>query len=112
MTIAPVVSVTDELIAELERDGVVKAKACAPLDTLRLIKEIRRLRAEVEALRADSARLDWMLSEGCVMECMNGTASPVVYRLYWHGDDEAQSEWYPSKRTAIDTAMQSDTEGN
>jgi hypothetical protein len=60
MTKPPVVSVTDELISEIERDAVVKAKACAPLDTLRLIKEICRLRAEVEALLVDAGRYRWL----------------------------------------------------
>jgi hypothetical protein len=84
MTSAPVVSVTEELIAELERDGVVKAKACAPLDTLRLIKEIRRLRAENEALRVDAGR----------------------YRHYRLG--MVSPELLDQN---IDTAMQSNTEG-
>lgn len=126
MTTSPVMSITEELVAELEalasecgqhgtnwyeprhmeafpeyacdQDFVV---AASPATILALLAE----RAE---LNRDAGRLEWMMSESCVLECMNGTVSPVVYRLYWHGEDVAQSEWYPSKRAAIDAAMQSD----
>lgn len=78
MNSAPVVSITDELLAEIEREAVVKAKACAPLDTLRLIKELRRLRAELEALRleADYANNNHMASLMLVADIRAAAGDP------------------------------------
>ena len=69
---------------------------------------ILALLAERAELLRDAERLDWFIKECCVMECMNGSASPVVYRIYWSHEAEGQREWYASPRAAIDSAMQSE----
>ena len=61
---------TDEALARLEdqlKHGVMTFSA---LDLRDLIAELRRLRAEVEALREDKERLDWLLdNEPSIPSC-------------------------------------------
>ena len=101
MTTPPVVSVTDELIAELEAVAHTGKGAfmieCA---------EVHALLAERAELKRDAGRLDWMISEQCIMRVQNGTCSPMVYSLWWSTLSEGQREWYVSPRAAIDAAMQ------
>ena len=67
---------------------------------------ILALLAERAELLRDAERLDWFIKECCVMECMNGSAWPVIYRIYWSHEAEGQREWHASPRAAIDAAMQ------
>ena len=69
---------------------------------------ILALLAERAELLRDAERLDWFIKECCVMECMNGSAWPVIYRIYWSHEAEGQREWHASPRKAIDAAMQSE----
>ena len=62
-------------------------------------------RAEVEALRKDAARLDFMVSQRALINSQNGTASPTVYRVCWPSESRQWADWYPSERDAIDAAM-------
>ena len=52
----------------------------------------------------DAKRMEWMLAERCIIESQNGIGSPTVYRVVWRSLGEAQSEWYPTEREAIDHA--------
>jgi|688.fasta_scaffold101027_8 hypothetical protein len=101
MTTTPIKSITDELLAEIDQccqrfNGGFMIESS---EAIGLVSEIRRLRAENEALRGDKALLDWLadpeneignvqLPTKCVMENMG------------------------SLRDAIRQAMQSNTEGN
>lgn len=58
----------------------------------------------LERAALDTKRLEWMLAERCIIESQNGTGSPTVYRVVWPSLGEAQSEWYPTEREAIDHA--------
>ena len=100
MTSSPVVSLTDELLAEIERDAVAKAKACAPLDALRLIKEICRLRAEVEAMRVDAERYHWLRAQGFATI----KPEPDQLTLFTVASQHVEAE---NLDAAIDAAMQS-----
>jgi hypothetical protein len=102
MSTALVVSVTDELVEQLS------ALTCRDEGGAVLIHadQMSALLAERAELLRDAKRLDWFIKECCVMECANGSASPVVYRIYWSHEAEGQREWYASPRKAIDAAMQ------
>jgi hypothetical protein len=96
-------TITDELVAELEQLAHL-GNGGFVIDSA----EVYVLLAERAELKRDAERLDFMISECCVMECM--PSEPPAYRLYWHDADAAQSEWYSSKRAAIDAAMQTNKE--
>lgn len=96
-TTSPVTSITDELLAEIE---AADSTAYYPASDMQII--VARLRAAEQ----DSARLDWYINQCCVMECMNGMGSPLIYRLCWPQEGEHQTEWYSSREAAIDAAMQ------
>ena len=105
MTTGLVISVTDELVAAIERRAIgYKPESSACITHAELVA----LLAERAALLRDAERLDWFIKECCVMECMNGSESPVVYRIYWSHEAEGQREWHASHRAAIDAAMQSE----
>ena len=100
-------TVTDELLAELDRgvrvvwhddDSVVIA-----VDAL--TAELLRLRAENAELAKDAGRLDYMIGDQAIVYEQNGTASPTVYSLSWPVERCTQTEWHKSARDAIDTAM-------
>ena len=59
---------------------------------------------EVQALRKDAERLDFMISEECQIQSLS-TPNEVRHRLYWPDADEAQCEWSVNPRAAIDAAM-------
>ena len=121
-----VISLTDELVEELEalakksdaagEDWVSYADLAGTLENKCDIDyivdaspaTILALLAERAELLRDAERLDWFIKECCVMECANGSASPVVYRIYWSHEAEGQREWRASPRAAIDAAMQSE----
>lgn len=164
MTTSIVQSITDEQLAEIERDAIARGKlkqgqceggkqltkayACnhcgaGPQNGCRqplpqryasaptILSVIARLRAaevllagaeerarllldsknqwadRARSYELDAKRLDFMLAAGCVMQSMNGTNSPVVFRLYWPQEGEQQDAWYPTEREAIDAAMES-----
>jgi hypothetical protein len=100
MTTTPITSITDELIESLENGAPALAETCTIPGRMMagLLTELRRLRAENEALRGDKELLDWLadpenevgnvqLPTKCVMENMG------------------------SLRDAIRQAMQSNTAG-
>lgn len=90
MTSAPVVSITGDLLSEIE-EGCYESVA-DPYELLsEYAAELRRLRSEVQALRADAWRYRWTFD--------NCEASSDI-----HGIFEGQAQ--------LDTAMQSNTEGN
>jgi hypothetical protein len=103
MTSAPVVSVNDELLAEIESqaqskhsDGFKLVHNIECLTVLTLTTELRRLRAENEALRVDAVRYRWLRDA-----CDNDPGNIGIEYADTLGVD-----------AAIDTAMQSNTEGN
>lgn len=103
MTTSPVVTITDELVADLQIDADSHDAATEiPITAA----ELRGLLSERAELKLDAERLSWMIDQECVVAAMNGTNSPMVYRVVWPYDSEFQSEWYPSEREAIDQAMQ------
>lgn len=63
------------------------------------------LRAEVEALRKDTARLDWLIQETAVVHELIGQAGPR-YCVYWPDIDEEQMSVHETPRAAIDAAME------
>lgn len=60
---------------------------------------------EVQALRKDADRLDFMISEECQIQSLS-LSNGVRHRLYWPDADEAQCEWSVNPRAAIDEAME------
>ena len=60
---------------------------------------------EVQALRKDAERLDFLISEECQIQSLS-LSNGVRYRLYWPDIDEAQCELYTDPRAAIDAAME------
>lgn len=110
MTSAPVASVTDELLAEIEREcrtgaddhaGMGNEEESALFDRIgntvsACAAELRRLRAEAQALRVDAGRYQ-------IVKTMCAEAITVWRGFYGFADE------------AVDTyasAMQSNTEGN
>lgn len=102
MTTPIVQGITDEQLAGIEVAVTAMAGAAVPLSPEVVIALIDRLRAA----EADAKRLEFYVRECCVMECMNGYSSPVVYRLYWPHEGEHQDAWHPTERDAIDAAME------
>lgn len=60
---------------------------------------------ELQALREDAERLDFMISEECQIQSLS-LSNGVRHRLYWPDADEAQCEWSVNPRAAIDEAME------
>ena len=60
---------------------------------------------EVQALRKDTERLDFMISEECQIQSLS-TPNEVRHRLGWPDYGETQSEWSVNPRAAIDAAME------
>ena len=60
---------------------------------------------EVQALRKDAERLDFMISEECQIQSLS-TPNEVRHRLSWPDYGEAQSEWFINPRAALDAAME------
>jgi hypothetical protein len=111
MTTTLVISVTDELVAELEAIAEDASFVTRESDSQEYLANLAtRLLAERAELLRDAERLDWFIKECCVMECMNGSAWPVMYRdrRYWSHEAEGRREWHASPRAAIDAAMQSE----
>jgi hypothetical protein len=129
MTSAPVVSVTDELLVEIERVYLAGWEAsgegwnaeypgdahetkpfidrmqqsCLPLTT-----ELRRLRAENEALRVDAGRYRWLRNDSVDV----GGDTVMAAKLDGLGDQISNWLFGGAIDSAIDTAMKSNTEGN
>lgn len=108
MTTTPVVSIVDELLAEL--DAIHQDASFVSMEpdsqeylgslSERAATELRRLREEVQALRVDSSRLEWLDRQG---------------HAYGFEDMHEGNRWlidgpFTNLRTAIDTAMQSNTD--
>jgi len=104
-TTGPVMTVTDELLAELDRSVRVvwRDDDATVIAVDALTTELRRLRAENAELAKDAARLQFVIDEEITISKMNGTGRPMVYQCQWH--DCRQTEWYSSLAEAIDTAM-------
>ncbi|MBC2768595.1 hypothetical protein [Pusillimonas minor] len=60
---------------------------------------------EVQALRKDAERLDFMISEECQIQSLSAP-NGVRHRLGWPDYGETQSEWFTNPRVAIDAAME------
>jgi hypothetical protein len=71
---------------------------CDPATVLELI-------AEVERLRTDTARLDFMITDECQIERMDRIGAAPLYRLRWPWLEEQQAEWSATPREAIDEAI-------
>lgn len=123
MTTGLVVSVTDELVAELEalaleriqyqKETQEKLNASGRREKVAALceilpKELLALLAERAELKRDAERLQWMIEQQCLMQWQNGAGLPVVYSLAWPMLSKCQGEWYSSERAAIDAAMQSE----
>lgn len=81
---------------------------CGSRKITAIVAELRLLRADNAELAKDAGRLEWMISEQCIMRVQNGTGSPLVYSLWWSTLGEGQINWHKSARDAIDAAMQAD----
>ena len=66
---------------------------------------VLELIAEVERLRADAARIDFMITEECQIEHMDRVGAEPVYRVRWPWTYAQQNEWSKSGREAIDAAI-------
>jgi hypothetical protein len=66
---------------------------------------VLELIAEVERLRADAARLDFMITDECQIERMDRIGAAPVYRVRWPYRENHMREWSASGREAIDTAI-------
>ena len=123
MTTTPIKSITDELLAEIEanaaecisngnwytKDNIDAALEfpcdldyvlkCSPEVAIALTTELRRLRAENEALRVDAGRYRWLLENADMMHWEN--------MLHFSDLDGIESV-----SAFIDTAMQSNAKGN
>jgi len=66
--------------------------------------EIAQLRAEVEALRKDAERLDFMIDERAVIQELLALDGPR-FTLAWTESGEFQKHVYGTPREAIDAAM-------
>lgn len=124
MTTAPVTSITDELLAELESIqedasawtpyadaqeylGALAGRSLARIADMKQQIVAAGVTAEnCEVFRRDAERLDWMFAEQCIIRVQNGTGSPCVYSLWWSTLGEGQREWHSSPREAIDAAME------
>ena len=99
MTTPTIPSITDEQLAEIERQ-CEKFAGFAVNSTL-----VEQLITRLRAAERDAERLDWMMQEQCVIQCQNGTSSPTVFNVYWPSLGESQRYWYATERDAIDAAM-------
>lgn len=64
---------------------------------------------EVQALRKDAERLDFLIAEECQIQSLT-LSNGIRHRLYWPESDETQCEWYANPRAAIDSAIDAATE--
>lgn len=69
-----------------------------------LIREREKLRAECEALRKDSERLEFIMADEVVV-CAHAGSSGMKYWLSWPVQGESQIGAFDSPRDAIDAAM-------
>lgn len=97
MTTAPVMSITDELIAELEQ----RCRSIFPLEVNR--EAILALLAERAELKKDAERLDWLISDEAIVVELKQMQR---YHVAWPALAESQSDCFMSPREAIDAAMQ------
>lgn len=111
MTTTPVVSITDELLRELESacNEHPQGFMIETGEALALTTELRRLRAEVVALRTVCKDVSWRVSDTCDQLQATGFDGDRRYGL---------DEWSaPIKNLnmavgILERAMQSNTEGN
>lgn len=111
MSTSPVMTVTDELLAELEEITSRQPGATLTVRSgsmMMIYSELRRLRAENAELAKDARRLDYMIGEQAIVYEPNGSASPTIYSLSWPNEGSTQIDWHKSARDAIDAAMQAD----
>ena len=106
MTTTPVHTITDEQIAEIEKSALDKKSEGFLLTHNLSCDGLIALVARLREAEKDAARLEYMISEQCVVQWQNGCGSPVVYSLAWPQLGEIQAEWHATPRAAIDTAMQ------
>jgi len=59
----------------------------------------------IEGLAKDSARLEWMVTEGAVIARMSGTGRPTCYQVSFPFEGCQQLDWFQSWREAVDAIM-------
>lgn len=62
------------------------------------------LAKQIEALRSEKARLDWLIEDQAIINCSVGVTD-IVYRVEWPSTEEVQNQFYASVNAAIDAAM-------
>jgi len=60
----------------------------------------------IEGLAKDSARLEWMVTEGAVIARMSGTGRPTCYQVSFPFEGCQQLDWFQSWREAVDAIME------
>ena len=60
---------------------------------------------EVQTLRNDSERLEFLIAEECQVKTMTSLRKGKWYHLYWPDSEEMQDEWFTNPRAAIDAAI-------
>jgi hypothetical protein len=97
MTTTPITSITDELIESLENGAPALAETCTIPGRMMagLLTELRRLRAENEALQVDAANY---------RKLRDGSSWPAVFA------SSVAPE--PLRGDQLEVAMQSNTKGN
>ena len=71
-----------------------------------IIPLVNRVRAAIEAgTEKDTARLDFMIAEQCLIQHMDRIGAASVYRVYWPWRRARQHEWSATPREAIDAAI-------
>ena len=135
MTTTPVMSITDDQIAEIERDiaaqasikhgqceggVVVRGEICrecgaTPKDSCRrplpksyaVPSNITALISRLRAAEKDAERLEFMMANQAIIWSMNGLDMPTVYSVSWNGmGKDRHDKWFDTERAAIDTAME------
>lgn len=101
-------SVADALEAEyLAVANGQKKPGKLDLQTLvRAVQCIRELeRASQPGSGEDTARLDFLIDEGAVVDAITTANGEKRYQLTWPDLGESQNAWYSSARIAIDTMI-------
>ena len=92
MTAAPVMSITEELLAEMESYARTNCELrIDPVD----------VRAILDALKKDAGRLDWLVKEEARVIKLDNLDR---FHVEWPNLDERQSLIFASPREAIDAA--------
>jgi hypothetical protein len=101
MTAAPVMSITDELITELEYTAS-QNHAYVPVNP----PAMRALLAERAELVRDRERLDWLVKEEAFLAEIYCSSGGTMFALCWPNLSSWQADHFNSPREAIDAALQ------